>query len=419
MNPVAPAGAAALGLRLSSPGSWPVPALILGLYFLLTGACFKPSLQFYWLASAPYLATALVLGWELALVAAVLALRLAPFARSPWPRSHAFTTLALLLLWAGTSLLWSQTDKPAESAGYWLQQAIPLVLVLEASAFLPGTAPARLAVLAYALGLVAMSLQGIAFSRLGMLSELELEWYKNTYAHAACLLALIALDGLARGGWRIERRSAGWIAALVVAGAVLVHFPSKTAIGALGAAGAAILLLGGVNLRAWVMALLALGGLALAVSDTMIETWDRYQRDAAYASTLSERTVLWDYVVAFIRENPLLGLGFDGFRSRAPGIFAVGVAHAHNDVLMLTVNLGAVGLAFAALWYAAVGRVAWAAHRLGGAPRREALLLLALLAYCLVRGLTEADRFLCMLPVDLVPVCLLAILRAREQEAAA
>lgn len=405
--------------RLSALGSWPLPGLVLALYFLQAGAFLKPSLQFFWLASSPYLATAVVLGWELALLAVLMALRLAPFARSPWPRSQAFATLALLLAWAGASLLWSQTDKPAESAGYWIQQVIPLLILLEASAFMPGVAPARLALHAFALGLALLAVQAIAFHRLALLSALELDWYKNTYAHAACMLALIAFDGIARCGWRIDRRSAWWIAALVVAGATLVHFPSKTAIGALGVAGCAILVLGGVTVRGWTMALAALGCLALAVSDTMIETWERYQRDAAYASTLSERTVLWEYVLAFIRDNPLLGLGFDGFRSRAPGIFNVGVAHAHNDVLMLLVNLGAFGLACAALWYAAAARVAWVAHRLGGSPRREALLPLALLAYCLVRGLTEADRFLCLLPVDLMPVCLLAVIRAREAEAEA
>ena len=89
-----------------------------------------------------------------------------------------------------------------------------------------------------------------------------------------------------------------------------------------------------------------------------------------------------------------------------PGIFNVGVAHAHNDVLMVWANLGIPGLLLAAAWYASFLAAGLAGRRVGDP---EALLPLALLAYVIVRGLVEADRFMTVLPVDLAAICIVAM----------
>ena len=388
------------------PGSWPVPAVLLGCYWLCAGVFFKPTLQFFWLANSPYLATALVLGLELAILGAVLCFRLDRFERRPQMLTVPGLLLLLLLGWAGISLAWSVTEKPFESAGYWVQQVAAVVITWECASLLPAGQGAALARRAYALGLCGLAVQAIAFARLDLLSPLEQEWYKNTYAGAAALLLLLALDGWSRLEWRFSRAALGWLLALACAGAVLATYTSKTVVGAIAAAGAVFLVLGGGGPRRWWAVGLAAIGLVIALWDPVAETWARYQRDAAYASTLSERTVLWEYVWRSIDAHPALGLGFDGFRNAVPGIFNVGVAHAHNDVLMVWANLGIPGLLLAAAWYASFLAAGLAGRRVGDP---EALLPLALLAYVIVRGLVEADRFMTVLPVDLAAICIVAM----------
>lgn len=391
---------------LREPGAWPLPAVLLGIYWLCAGALFKPSLQFYWLASAPYVATAIVLAIELGILAVVAGFRLDRFARHPWPTTAPAVLLWFLLGWAGLSLLWSVTEKPFESTGYWVQQVAAVVITWECSALLPAGQGPALARRAYAAGLCVLAVQAVLFARLGMLDALEQEWYKNTYADAAALLLILGLDGWARHGWRFARPALGWLLAIACAGAVVATYTSKTVVGAIAAAGAVFLVLGGGGSRRWWAAGIAMLGMTLVLWDPVMETWERYQRDAAYASTLSERTVLWEYVWRFINDHPALGLGFDGFRNAAPGIFNVGVAHAHNDVLMVWVNLGLPGLLIAGTWYAT-----FLAAGLAGRRRSdpEAILPIALMAYVLIRGLVEADRFLTVLPVDLAAICIAAM----------
>jgi O-antigen ligase len=391
---------------LSRLGSWPVPAVLLGCYWLCAGAFFKPTLQFFWLANAPYIATAIVLGIELAILAAVLCFRLDRFERRPQTLTAPGLLLLLLLGWAGISLAWSVTEKPFESTGYWVQQVAAVVITWECASLMPAGQAAALARRAYALGLCGMALQAVVFAKLDLLSPLEQEWYKNTYADAAALLLVLALDGWARLEWRFSRSALGWLLALACAGAVIATYTSKTVVGAIAASGAVFLFLGGGGSRRWWAAGLAAIGMAVVLWDPVLETWERYQRDAAYASTLSERTVLWEYVWRFINDHPALGLGFDGFRNAAPGIFNVGVAHAHNDVLMVWVNLGIPGLLLAGAWYASFLAAGLTGRRKGDP---EAVLPLALMAYVLVRGLVEADRFMTVLPVDLAAICIVAM----------
>ena len=396
-----------------------LPVAVLAAYWFFAGIFFKPSLQFYWLRDAPYAATAIMLGLELGLMATILSLRLGRFQRQPLPTSSSLFILWAFLAWAGISLGWSYTVKPMETAGYWVQQVTAVFLTLECCAFIPGDAGPRMARRAYAAGLALMAVQAIAFHRLEKLDPLELEWYKNDYANAAALLTLLGLDGLARREWLINRGSSGWVAAVMLGGLVIAHYTSKTVVGALAAAGAIHLILGKGGSKKWVAVAFMALGLTVALWDPIAETWDKYNRDAAYASTFSERTVLWEYVWRFIGEHPVLGLGFDGFRNAVPGIFNVGVSHAHNDVLMVWVNLGLVGLALASAWYVSFFLTIVAARKVGGLAKAETVLPLSLLVYVLIRGQFEADRFLTALPIDLATVCLIAMIRTQARPALA
>jgi O-antigen ligase len=74
--------------------------------------------------------------------------------------------------------------------------------------------------------------------------------------------------------------------------------------------------------------------------------------------TLTGRSVLWDFAVGLIEARPWLGNGFDAFWNLGPGSAGEYVQHVllqdiknfHNSYLDITVQLGFVGLALAALY---------------------------------------------------------------------
>jgi exopolysaccharide production protein ExoQ len=80
--------------------------------------------------------------------------------------------------------------------------------------------------------------------------------------------------------------------------------------------------------------------------------------------TLSGRAALWDELLGYARERPLLGYGLGSFWSpeRLEAVYASQrwpVAHAHSSYLEAALELGALGLTlFAALTVAAVTRAA-------------------------------------------------------------
>ncbi len=388
-----------------------LPVVVLFAYYFSAGIFYKPSLQFYFLQNVPYIATAIMLGLELGLMATVLSLRLGRFERQPLTTSIPLLLVWSLIAWAGVSLAWSFTVKPFETTGYWVQQVTAVFLTLECCTYIAGQDGPALARRAYSAGLALLAVQAIAFHRLSMLDPLELEWYKNDYAHAAALLILMCLDALARHQWRIGKDTAGWLIAVMLGALVIAHYTSKTVVGALAAGATVHLLLGAGGRRKWMSVALLSVAATFALWEPIAKTWDAYNRDAAYASTFSERTVLWEYVWRFIGEHPVLGLGFDGFRNAVPGIFNVGVSHAHNDPMMVWVNLGLPGLALAAAWYLSFFLTSLNARRTGGQAAVEAVLPISLVVYTLIRGQLEADRFLTVLPIDLGTVCMIALAR--------
>lgn len=391
---------------------WTVPELVLGGFFFAIGATFNLTLQFYWFEANPYLATAVVLGMQLLLTVVILTLRLGRFAREPLPFSLPMVFQLALTLWAGLSLLWSHTEKPFESTGFWLQELLPMILVLECCAFLPGLRGPDLARRAMALGLAILGVQAVIFHEFKMLGDWELVMYKNDYAHGAGILMLLGLDGWSRRGWHLRWKEGGWIACIFIAALVIAHYPSKTVTGTMAAAAGVHLLVSGGGARRWVAAVVIALGMTFVLWDSVSQTWERYNRDAAYASSFSERTLIWAYVKQFIADYPLTGLGFDGFRFVMPGIFDSPVAHAHNDFLMAWVCFGIVGVILGGAWYGTL--LLSAVTSLRGAPlvRTEAILPLTLLTYIVLRGFFEADAKFVTMPVTLAMSCQVALMRA-------
>lgn len=205
------------------------------------------------------------------------------------------------------------------------------------------------------------------------------------------------------------------MAALVLPVALLLVFASQSATAILISLGMAGVLVGGLtyfgrsniitfprlSAIAFTIGVAAVGlalTLNLAPVDPVAFVLDSLGKDR----TLTGRTDLWEIAVDEIAERPLLGTGAKGYwryydSSLVRQIFidhykTVGnVFHFHNSWLELSVNLGLVGAALAAL---GVGWGLFVLVRcvvLTGGPQNWALLAIALSV--LVRTMTEADLF--------------------------
>src|SRR5438270_6740327 len=118
-----------------------------------------------------------------------------------------------------------------------------------------------------------------------------------------------------------------------------------------------------------------------------------YQTEAkSDVESLSGRTQLWADTWDMIRDNPIRGYGFFSFRNYGPQIFRdIRIVHAHDEWLNLWFTLGGIGVLLAVLIYWTYFRqVLRAGRRRSTAP--QATLAMALLAFALVRGITEASN---------------------------
>ncbi len=395
----------------------PLPSVLLFIYFFQSGALFKPTLAFVFFRENPYLSTALIALTEVALAMIAIALRLGRYQRQNWPWSWSLWAAFLLLGWAGLSLAWSPTPKAFESLAYWIQRTAEIVLVVELSTMIGAARMADLAVWALECGLLLMTGLGLLFALNGWFNELETLDYKNTYGMGGSLLVLIALHRWSEIGYAFNRPRT-WISLmeLAAAAALLGVFVSKTSLGCLAAALAVQFAL--ARTGAWTRitaAVLIAGGVVLAVWDPVSATIEKYVNDPYYVSTLSERTVLWEYTYGLIAQSPLIGHGLDSFRFLIPNIFSGTVINqSHNEWLMLWAQLGLPGLLLVGYLYFSLGRESVARLRDPGEMGGVARLSLAFLMFYLVHSITEADPLFTQYPLDVV-VLFLVIFR-RDQE---
>lgn len=123
-----------------------------------------------------------------------------------------------------------------------------------------------------------------------------------------------------------------------------------------------------------------------AVRDTILMS-----RADSEAGTLSGRTALWDQLLRFAAERPVLGYGVGGFWTprRVQAVYAAQrwpAADAHSTYIEQLLDLGLVGLGlFLFVLAAALGRAARSARTAGG----PAAFMLCMIAYYVLAGLVE------------------------------
>jgi O-antigen ligase len=126
-----------------------------------------------------------------------------------------------------------------------------------------------------------------------------------------------------------------------------------------------------------------------------------YANRGENVDTLTGRTVLWALTVRQLLNGPWIrGFGFLAFRDIGPTPWhgALKISHAHNEFLQVWFNFGLVGVALVFGSYFALGYASFKVMKQG--RRFLSVFIACMLVYYLIRGLTGASVFLCLLPVE-------------------
>jgi O-antigen ligase len=275
-------------------------------------------------------------------------------AQVTWP-PH-ITSLFAFLSWAGTSVLWASSQQ--SSFVRFVQQAMVVISVV-----LPVMLTQRPAdvirglFLCFALALVInlLVLNGSIDKGNCSAKQFCYEGYfqgKNYLGECAAAAFLLSFHEMAHRGWR--RASAVIVAAIAIF--LVVMSDSKTAFGIIIISPLLALLV--LSVRKITRLSLALILLLLPLSYMIILKVSHVDLIGRMAyilygdSTLTGRTIIWQFLEYEIVQSPLLGWGYQSFwlvpgspARAAPGWVKM-MPEGHNGYYDMTVELGYVGLTF-------------------------------------------------------------------------
>ena len=264
--------------------------------------------------------------------------------------------LLLLLAWAGLSAVW------ADMSAITLRRTVALGGTFALGVYLALHWPPR--ELARLLTRVALVVLGVSFIVALLLPTAGLDpehrlrgvfAHKNSFASFAALALVCAADALADPQRRRQRLP--WIVALC--GVVALGLAASAS--PIPAAAAAVFVVVRIHAMApgarHTLAIRLCAGVFVAtvlmpwIAPSIGEIALLFGRNTDF----SGRTLVWRFALEFFQRNPLFGYGYASFWSGPAGLLFVGyahfpVAHAHNGVMQLLLDCGAVGLAlFAAV----------------------------------------------------------------------
>jgi O-antigen ligase len=131
------------------------------------------------------------------------------------------------------------------------------------------------------------------------------------------------------------------------------------------------------------------------------------------------RSAIWAAEIAFIRDHPFLGSGFGTFAdtgSLSPlhnyvaGSWVEAVAHGHNGYLQMTVTIGGIGVAIAAIGLIAVPAAQF--WRRGDGDLTQRAMLFAIFVFLVLHNFMESDFLEGDAPAWVSFLLMLAMLRA-------
>ena len=312
-----------------------------------------------------------------------------------WP----VAILALLMLWAWVSRLWSpyvDTHSFAARTAFKITAQIALSLtMISGFLLLPQTAGRKAAAILVAalvllsLILLADSASGVRIYRAFKLmidQPITFEYGRRNIAQGCYVIALLfwpAAYAAGRLGWRAATVPLGLMALAVAVGEhVLLADAPLMALAAGGLAWLAVRWFGAPAVR-----LLAIGGMALfCLAPLAVEEGVR-NGAVGWLHRLAPpswdaRLDIWAFVSALVAEHPLRGWGLDASRSFGAAI----PLHPHNGALQIWLELGAAGAALTAVLIGWIGSALAALTRLN--PSLAAAGAGSLTAYLVIGSLS-------------------------------
>lgn len=318
--------------------------------------------------------------------------------------------------WSAVSAAWSQADSQSTAIAYWGVATLDIAIAFILVRIGPIDRVVKASLWGMVLGSVCIGLivllvsGGTGDNRLGDDQFLS----PNVVGNQIAMASLVGLYLVTRSQAATVERSFSMLATLFL-GFTLLQTLSKTSILSFTAAVLCLVLLGRITF--WKKLLVSVGGLGVTLASftTLESYWSFYTGEVQGGTaldTFSGRTVLWAKTWDMILDNPILGYGLLAFRDMGPQIASVRLVQAHNEVLHTWFSYGAVGLALVVALYLAHASQILRLRKLTNVAERVTLAA-SLLAYCIVRGITEASLVGLVYPL---PLLLLITLWLRHGE---
>lgn len=316
-----------------------------------------------------------------------------------WRLTSTTRWVALYLLFTATSIFWSGAPSKSVALAYWIgiaaDVAIALILMSD-----PLTRSFNLHQM-----LKGAACGGVALAVIGWLSptlpDLRLGdlvlLHPNTLGLQLGLTSLIAFYLVSQGR--------AWKAMAIFLAVTLLRTLSKTSILAFAIASIWMLmhqitLTRAQRLKIVVFACIVVG----CFSGLLISYLNIYNGGSSgnQLETLTGRTFLWITALGLSMQTPWLGHGFYSFRALIPSFGDFEPWHAHNELIQIFFEFGAVGIAIAIglhwRFFRCIRRFRTAMHPLA----------LSLLIFSLLHGLTDTVPFGFSLPLWLISALSLA-----------
>jgi O-antigen ligase len=295
--------------------------------------------------------------------------------RTPTIRwSAAFLGLALL------SLLWTAAP-PSAAAGYWCQWAADVATIWFILRDGPPENTAASIMKGFAVGsclvaVIAWSLPPMPDLRLGNEDFL----HPNALGFLFSIATLFAIY--------LARKSSLWTWIALFIGATLLRTISKSAIIAFVIAFGFFLIRDSTlsrRIKIWIGVAV---GLIVASLWTLLETYLTNYSQGIGPETLTGRTLIWAASLEYAVKKPFLGYGLYSYRFIVPRFGAFEAQQAHDELLQQFFAFGAVGVLLTITIY-------WLFFQQirHSPPSHLKTLAAALLLFCLIRGLTDAQIF--------------------------
>lgn len=299
--------------------------------------------------------------------------------------------ITLYQMFSCCSLLWGASASPGTSVLYWAATASDVALVLLLARAFGATCAAHSLMKGYIAGATMLAAIAWVMPRQADLRLGDLDYFNTNQIGNLCALALL-MSALLESREDGRRRLASWFL-----GITLLRSLSKSTLVAFVACQAYRIALDNQMSRRRKWLVVSAAVIITLCCWGLIDAYvDIYTSGPNQVETLTGRTAIWAWTLDAALRRPWFGNGFDAMWNVAPpfGGELFQARHAENEFLQ---QFYAYGISGVILW---AGTYLSLYRRVRRSPRgSQRAILIAMLIYVVVRGLSEAEPFDLLLPM--------------------